>query len=143
MTHIVTYLISRHCFAQIIQNRHRYYFTFKLTKFCHAPSTSTLRCHSNSNCVYVWLMYFFFAILFTYVFGERGCLVDRVSDSRARGRGSILTRVAVKVLVIPRKQWLRPDMTDKLFTGTLSKKRNGTKTYLLFYRNMYYMFLLK
>ena len=25
-----------------------------------------------------------------------------------------------KVLVIPRKRWLRPDMTEKLFTGTLS-----------------------
>ena len=24
-----------------------------------------------------------------------------------------------KVLVIPRKQWLRPNMTEKLFTGTL------------------------
>ena len=30
--------------------------------------------------------------------------------------------------VIPRKRWLCPDMTEKLFTGTLSKnetKRNG------------------
>ena len=26
-----------------------------------------------------------------------------------------------KVLVIPRKRWLHPDMTEKLFTGTLSK----------------------
>ena len=26
-----------------------------------------------------------------------------------------------KVLVIPRKRWLRPDMTEKLFAGTLSK----------------------
>ena len=42
---------------------------------------------------------------------------------------SILTQVAVlyleqdtftpkKVLVIPRKRWIRPDMTEKLLTGT-------------------------
>ena len=31
-----------------------------------------------------------------------------------------------KVLIIPRKRWLRPNMTEKLFTGTLSikKKKN-------------------
>ena len=29
-----------------------------------------------------------------------------------------------KVLVIPRKRWLRPDMTEKLLTGTLSIKPN-------------------
>ena len=28
-----------------------------------------------------------------------------------------------KVLVIPRKRWLHPDMTEKLFTGTLSPNR--------------------
>ena len=59
----------------------------------------------------------------------------RASDSIARGRGSILTQVAVFCLskiylppksteIIPRKRWLRPDMTEKLFTGTLSKTRN-------------------
>ena len=47
----------------------------------------------------------------------------RVSDSGARGRGSILTQVAIlciwaryiylqKVIVFPRKRWLRPDMTE-------------------------------
>ena len=47
--------------------------------------------------------------------------------------GSILTQVTVlcpwarhiylpKVLVIPRKQWLCPNMTEKLFTGTLRIK---------------------
>ena len=35
------------------------------------------------------------------------------------------TFTSQKVLVIPRKRWLRPDMTEKLFTGTLSK--NETK----------------
>ena len=50
--------------------------------------------------------------------------------------GSILTQVAVlypsaryiyppKVLVIPRKRWLRPDMTEFFFNWTLSK--NETK----------------
>ena len=53
----------------------------------------------------------------------------KASDSGSRGRGSSPTRVKPrcvleqgtpqKVLVIPRKQWLRPNMTEKLFTGTL------------------------
>ena len=29
-----------------------------------------------------------------------------------------------KLLVIPRKRWLRPDMTEKLLTGTLSLNTN-------------------
>ena len=32
-----------------------------------------------------------------------------------------------KVLVIPRMLWLRPDMTEKFFTGTLSKRKKTTK----------------
>ena len=32
-----------------------------------------------------------------------------------------------KVLVIPRKQWLHPNMTEKLFTGTLSIKPKKKK----------------
>ena len=53
------------------------------------------------------------------------------SDSGSRGRGfeppsgqTVLCPWArhiysQKVLVIPRKRWLRPNMTEKLFTGTL------------------------
>ena len=41
------------------------------------------------------------------------------------------TLYSPKVLVIPRKQWLHPNMTEKLFTGTLSKKREETKTMLV------------
>ena len=37
------------------------------------------------------------------------------------------TFTSQKVLFIPRKRWLRPDMTEKLFTGTLKQKRNETK----------------
>ena len=45
-----------------------------------------------------------------------------------------------KVLAIPRKRWLRPNMTEKLFTGTLSikpnqilhKHRKKTKQYALY-----------
>ena len=55
----------------------------------------------------------------------------RVSDSGARGQGfdTYLRHVVFwskdtctprKVLVIPRKRWLCPDMTEKLLTGTLS-----------------------
>ena len=62
--------------------------------------------------------------------GEHGGLVVNASDSGSRGRGSRPTRVkqccvleqgtySPKVLVIPRKLWLRPNMTEKLFTGTL------------------------
>ena len=63
----------------------------------------------------------------------------RALDSRARGWGlfTYLRRVVSlrkdtftpqKVLGIPRKRWLRPDMTEKLFTGMLSL--NKTKTNL-------------
>ena len=53
------------------------------------------------------------------------------SDSGSRGGGfephsgqTVLCPLASrihspKVLVIPRKRWLRPNMTEKLFTGTL------------------------
>ena len=60
----------------------------------------------------------------------------RASDSGASGRGfdTYLRRVVSlskdtftprKVLVVPRKRWLRLDMAEKLFTGTLS--HNKTK----------------
>ena len=66
----------------------------------------------------------------------------RASDSEARGRGfdshsgrrvGSLSKIHLlpNVVVIPRKRWLRPDMTEKLFTGTLSK--NETKR---LYRNI-------
>ena len=53
----------------------------------------------------------------------------RASDSGARGWGfdphsghrvavSFHTFTSQKVLVIPRKRWLHPDMTEKLLTGT-------------------------
>ena len=55
-------------------------------------------------------------------------LSGRASDSGARGRGfeTYLRRVMTlsktlyspKVLVIPRKRWLRPKMTKTLLTGT-------------------------
>ena len=62
--------------------------------------------------------------------GERGGLVVNASDSGSRGRGiephsgqTVLCPCArhiysPKVLVIPRKWWLRPNMTEKLLTGT-------------------------
>ena len=39
------------------------------------------------------------------------------------------TYLPPKVLVIPRKRWLYPNMTEKLFTGTLSIKPNQNKSY--------------
>ena len=67
---------------------------------------------------------------------RRGGLVVNTSDTGSRGRwGSSPSWIAVlcpcaryiyppKLLVIPRKRWLRPNMTEKLFTGTLSLKKN-------------------
>ena len=60
------------------------------------------------------------------------------SDSGSGDPGSILCRVGVlfpcardvyspKVLVIPRNRWLRLNMTEKLFTGTLNHNQNKTK----------------
>ena len=37
------------------------------------------------------------------------------------------TYLPPKVLVIPRKRWLSPNMTEKLFTGTLSIKPNNNR----------------
>ena len=65
-------------------------------------------------------------------------LSGRASDSRARGRrfDTCLHRVVSlskdtftpqKVLVIPRKRWLLPDMTEKLFTWTLNLKKTKLK----------------
>ena len=57
-------------------------------------------------------------------------LSGRASVSRARGRRvrnlpppcCVLSKTlfSSKVLVIPRKRWFRPDMTEKLLTGTLN-----------------------
>ena len=70
---------------------------------------------------------------FKYSRGARW-LSGRALDSGARGRGfeTYVHRVislnktlySPKVLVIPRKQWLRPDMTEKLLTGTLNLNTN-------------------
>ena len=66
----------------------------------------------------------------------------RASDSGSGDPGSILGRVGVfvslskrhllpkKVLVIPRNRWLRLNMTEKLFTGTLNHNQNKKKTKL-------------
>ena len=71
--------------------------------------------------------------------GERGGLVVNASDPRSRGPGfephsgqTMLCPWArhihsPKVLVIPRKWWLRPNMTEKLFTGTLKIKSTNQK----------------
>ena len=70
-------------------------------------------------------------------------MVEHWTPERDVG-GSILTQVAMlcsraryiyfpKVLV--RKRWLHPDMTEKLFTGTLSKnetKRKVSQASLIF-----------
>ena len=75
-------------------------------------------CHVNSLC------------------GGRTGLMVRASDSGSGDPGSILGRVGVfvslskrhllpkKVLVIPRNRWLRLNMTEKLFTGTLNHNQN-------------------
>ena len=70
--------------------------------------------------------------------GGRTGLVVRASDSGSGDLGSILGRVGVlfpcardiysqKVLVIPRNRWLRLNMTEKFFTGTLNKNQKKKK----------------
>ena len=73
--------------------------------------------------------------------GGRTGLMARASDSGSGDPGSILGRVGVfvslskrhllpeKVLVIPRNRWLRLNMTEKLFTGTLNHNQNKTKSW--------------
>ena len=68
---------------------------------------------------------------------RRGLFVERRTPERVVGpvRSSLRSPCCVleqdtftspKVLVIPRKRWLRPDMTEKLLAGTLNL--NKTKT---------------
>ena len=57
--------------------------------------------------------------------GARGCGFDPHSGCRVVSSQDTFT--SQKVLVIPRKRWLRPDMTKKLFTETLRKKQNRMK----------------
>ena len=61
-------------------------------------------------------------------------MVERLTPERSVVRSSLRSPCCVlkqatftlhKVLVIPRKRWLHPGITEKLFTGTLSK--NETK----------------
>ena len=68
--------------------------------------------------------------------GRRGGLVVERRTTKREVGGSIFTQVAVLCpwaryiylpKVIPRKRWLRPDMTEKLFTGTLSKNKTKRK----------------
>ena len=65
----------------------------------------------------------------------------RASDSGSGDLGSILGRVGVlfpcardiysqKVLVIPRNRWLRLNMTEKFFTGTLNKNQKKKKLWV-------------
>ena len=87
----------------------------------------------------VWLHRLARSVAFLqYRHRERTGLVVRASDSGSGDPGSILGRVGVlfpwardiyfpKVLVIPRKRWLRLNMTEKLFTGTLNKNRSKIK----------------
>ena len=58
----------------------------------------------------------------------------RASDSGARGQGfdshsgrRVVSLSNIHLLVIPRKWFSHPNMTEKLFTGTLSKKTTTEK----------------
>ena len=61
-------------------------------------------------------------------------MVERLTpDSGAKGPRRFLSKTlySQKVLVIPRKQWLRPDMTEQLLTGTSSLNTNTQTNSLL------------
>ena len=74
------------------------------------------------------------------IHGGARWLSSRASDSGARGWGfeTYFRRVVTfsralhspKVLVIPRNRGLRPDMTVKLLTGTLSLNTNKQNIYI-------------
>ena len=53
---------------------------------------------------------------------------DQNADQSVFSLGSALFArdafTSQKYWYIPRRRWLRPDMTEKMFTGTLSRKRN-------------------
>ena len=82
--------------------------------------------------------------MYTFNTGGRTGLMARASDSGSGDPGSILGRVGVfvslskrhllpkKVLVIPRNRWLRLNMTEKLFTGTLNHNQNKQKNFQYF-----------
>ena len=99
----------------------------------------------------------------SYSYGGGGGLVVNASDSGSRGRGSSPTRVKPccvleqgtftpkpccvleqgtftpkKVLVIPRKRWLRPNMDEQLFSGTL-RISQPTKIILIRPCNLYHL----
>ena len=76
---------------------------------------------------------------FTQSDREARCPSGRASDSGARGRGfdphsGRLIVSLSKIYSLPkttgntRKRWLRPDMTETMFTGRLSKNETKTKT---------------
>ena len=68
-----------------------------------------------------------------YTGGPR-CLSGRASDLGARGGGGggrnlplpccVIEQDSPKVLVIPRKRWVRPDITEIFLTGTLNLNTN-------------------
>ena len=64
-------------------------------------------------------------------------LTPRTPDSEVGVRAPLGSTCCVldQVLVIPRKRWLRPNMTEKLFTGTLSIKQ--TKVQPMSFLNSY------
>ena len=84
-----------------------------------------------------------------HLLGRRAGLVVRASDSGARdlrfnphsGHRVVFlskTHYLPKILVIHRKRWLRPNMTEKLFTGTLRIKSSNKPTKPLGIRIVYW-----
>ena len=100
------------------------------------------------------------SLAYIFTMGGRTGLMARASDSGSGDPGSILGRVGVfvslskrhllpqKVLVIPRNRWLRLNMTEKLFTGTLNHNQNKTKNKKHFYngkspsQNLFWLYFL-
>ena len=70
-------------------------------------------------------------------------MVERRTPEQGLGFETYLRRVvslsktlySPKVLVIPRKQWLCPDMTEKLLTGMLRLNSNKQKKTTLYTKN--------
>ena len=77
----------------------------------------TLSCDQNRN-ILIYRIWFSFCTL------KQGGRIGLVVNASDFGSGDIYSP---KVLVIPRNRWLRLNMTEKLFTGTLSHNKTQNK----------------
>ena len=106
-----------------------------LTVFCIncKMSQNGKNLQSMKKCCFLWLFILIHQLHQQFdccllMLWTHKCIMGFEPHSGRRVVSLSKTYLPPKVLVIPRKQWLRPNMTEKLFTRTLSIKPNQTKT---------------